>query len=211
MLKTEPVCDLPSAEYPAGRDPELPPSLSARDLGVERGSGLGWRGALCGKSVCERRSYAAPENDCPWNNYVVGPNPTAALLLHCSCGYSFCVGRSTVRSRQAAVPQYDSPSPCMRDLPLIAFSLRPTVLRGGRRRGLPVLALEVSLHAWGRHRGTFPARTDQERAGYWPCPRSRPLAPIPGFRRRQTDLPLGSRVCDRTRIRKYSGDLRKRI
>src|SRR6516165_7212633 len=47
------------------------------------------------------------------------------------------------------MPQYDAPSPCLRDLPLIAFSLRPTLLLGGRRRGLPVLALEVSLHAWG--------------------------------------------------------------
>src|SRR6516165_3542627 len=47
------------------------------------------------------------------------------------------------------MPQYDSPSPCLRDLPLIAFSLRPTLLLGGQRRGLPVLALEVSLHAWG--------------------------------------------------------------
>ena len=45
------------------------------------------------------------------------------------------------------MPQYDSPSPFMRDLPLIAFSLRPTVLLCGRRRGLPVLALGVSLHA----------------------------------------------------------------
>ena len=53
------------------------------------------------------------------------------------------------------MPQYDSPSPFMRDLPLIAFSLRPTVLRDGRRRGLPVLALEISLHARGlRLRGT---------------------------------------------------------
>src|SRR5215469_17078690 len=51
--------------------------------------------------------------------------------------------------------QYDSPSPFTRDLPLIAFSLRPTVLPGGRRRGLPVLALEVCLHVWGlRLRGT---------------------------------------------------------
>src|SRR4029077_17490109 len=47
------------------------------------------------------------------------------------------------------MPQYDSPSPFMKDLPLIAFSLRPTVLLGGRRRGLPVLAHGVSLHAWG--------------------------------------------------------------
>ena len=45
--------------------------------------------------------------------------------------------------------QYDSPPPCMKDLPLIAFSLRPAHLPGGRRRGLPVLALGVSLHAWG--------------------------------------------------------------
>src|SRR5215472_294434 len=53
------------------------------------------------------------------------------------------------------MPQYDSPSPFKRDLPLIAFSLRPTVLRDGRRRGVPVLALEVSLHARGlRLRGT---------------------------------------------------------
>src|SRR6516164_4990486 len=53
------------------------------------------------------------------------------------------------------MPQYDSPSPFMKDLPLIAFSLRPTVLRDGRRRGLPVLALEISLHARGlRLRGT---------------------------------------------------------
>src|SRR5215467_8412159 len=53
------------------------------------------------------------------------------------------------------MPQYDSPSPFIRDLPLIAFSLRPTLLHDGRRRGLPVLALEVSLHAWGlRLRGT---------------------------------------------------------
>ena len=52
------------------------------------------------------------------------------------------------------MPQYDSPSPFMRDLPLIAFSLRPA-LPDGRRRGLPVLAHEVSLHAWGlRLRGT---------------------------------------------------------
>src|SRR6516164_9336468 len=36
-------------------------------------------------------------------------------------------------------PQYDSPPPCIRDLPLIAFSLRPTLWLGGRRRGLPVL------------------------------------------------------------------------
>src|SRR5581483_9689387 len=47
------------------------------------------------------------------------------------------------------MPQYDSPSPFMRGLPLIAFSLRPVVLRDGRRLGLPVRALEVSLHAWG--------------------------------------------------------------
>src|ERR1700685_1998930 len=45
--------------------------------------------------------------------------------------------------------QYDSPPSCIRDLPLIAFSLRPTVLPGGQRRGLPVLAPGVSLHAWG--------------------------------------------------------------
>ena len=37
----------------------------------------------------------------------------------------------------------------MRDLPLIAFSLRSAQLPGGRPRGLPVLALGVSLHAWG--------------------------------------------------------------
>src|SRR5215469_6789978 len=47
------------------------------------------------------------------------------------------------------IPQYDSPSPCVRDLPLMTFSLRPALLLGGQRRGLPVLALEVSLHAWG--------------------------------------------------------------
>src|SRR6516164_11836783 len=47
------------------------------------------------------------------------------------------------------MPPYDSPSPFMKDLPLIAFSSRPTVLLGGRRRGLPVLAHGVSLHAWG--------------------------------------------------------------
>src|SRR6516165_4625026 len=45
------------------------------------------------------------------------------------------------------MPQCDSPPSFMRDLPLIAFSLRPTALLGGRRRGLPVLALGVSLHA----------------------------------------------------------------
>src|SRR5215470_7895404 len=45
------------------------------------------------------------------------------------------------------MPQYD-PSPFMKDLPLIAFSLRPSLLLGGQRRGLPVLALGVSLHAW---------------------------------------------------------------
>src|SRR6266571_1856964 len=42
-------------------------------------------------------------------------------------------------------PLYDSPPPCMEDLWLIAFSSRPTYYRG-RRRGLPVLAHEVSLH-----------------------------------------------------------------
>src|SRR5215471_6616268 len=47
------------------------------------------------------------------------------------------------------MPQYDSPSSFMKDLPLIAFSPRPTVLLCGRRRGLPVLAHGVSLHAWG--------------------------------------------------------------
>ena len=47
------------------------------------------------------------------------------------------------------MPQYDSPPSCMRDLPLIAFSLRPAQLPDGRRRGLPVLALGISLHAWG--------------------------------------------------------------
>src|SRR5215471_410091 len=46
-------------------------------------------------------------------------------------------------------PQYDSPPSCMGDLPLIAFSPRPAALPGGQRRGLPVLALGVSLHAWG--------------------------------------------------------------
>src|SRR5215831_18573678 len=45
--------------------------------------------------------------------------------------------------------QYDSPSSFMKDLPLIAFSSRPTLLLCGRRRGLPVLAHGVSLHAWG--------------------------------------------------------------
>ena len=34
-------------------------------------------------------------------------------------------------------PPYDSPPPCVRDLPLIAFSLRPTILLGGRRTGSP--------------------------------------------------------------------------
>src|SRR5215470_9523527 len=48
-----------------------------------------------------------------------------------------------------SMPQYDSPPSFMKDLPLIAFSSRPTVLLGGRRRGLPVLAHGVSLHAWG--------------------------------------------------------------
>src|SRR5215831_13401047 len=48
-----------------------------------------------------------------------------------------------------SMPQYDSPPSFMKDLPLIAFSSRPTVLLCGRRRGLPVLAHEVSLHAWG--------------------------------------------------------------
>src|SRR5262249_42305709 len=47
------------------------------------------------------------------------------------------------------MPQYDSPLPFMRDLPLIAFSLRPTLLLGGQPWGLPVLAHGVSLHAWG--------------------------------------------------------------
>jgi hypothetical protein len=50
----------------------------------------------------------------------------------------------------------DSPPPCMEDLWLIAFSSRPAYCRG-RRRGLPVLAHGVSLHAWGlRLRGTAP-------------------------------------------------------
>src|SRR6516164_3873126 len=51
--------------------------------------------------------------------------------------------------------QYDSPLPFVKDLPLIAFSFRPTWLHDGQPWGLPVLALEVSLHAWGlRLRGT---------------------------------------------------------
>src|SRR5262249_24943365 len=61
------------------------------------------------------------------------------------------------------MPPYDSPPPFMKDLPLLAFSLRPTLLLGGQRRGLPVLALEVSLHAWGlRLRG--PAAHSRKRA-----------------------------------------------
>src|SRR5215469_652305 len=47
------------------------------------------------------------------------------------------------------MPQYDSPLPFMRGLPLIAFSLRPASLLGGRPWGIPVLAHGVSLHAWG--------------------------------------------------------------
>src|SRR6266480_6280315 len=50
----------------------------------------------------------------------------------------------------------DSPPPCMEDLWLIAFSSRPAYFHG-RRRGLPVLAHGVSLHAWGlRLRGAAP-------------------------------------------------------
>jgi hypothetical protein len=50
----------------------------------------------------------------------------------------------------------DSPPPCMEDLWLIAFSSRPAYCHG-RRRGLPVLAHGVSLHAWGlRLRGAAP-------------------------------------------------------
>src|SRR5215472_13991453 len=50
---------------------------------------------------------------------------------------------------------YDSPLPFVMDLPLIAFSFRPTLLHAGQPWGLPVLAHEVSLHAWGlRLRGT---------------------------------------------------------
>src|SRR5260370_29973286 len=50
----------------------------------------------------------------------------------------------------------DSPPPCMEDLWLIAFSSRPAYYHG-RRRGLPVLAHGVSLHAWGlRLRGVAP-------------------------------------------------------
>jgi hypothetical protein len=56
--------------------------------------------------------------------------------------------RST-RCSARTMSQYDSPSSFMKDLPLIAFSSRPTLLLCGRRRGLPVLAHEVSLHAWG--------------------------------------------------------------
>src|SRR5207245_5587381 len=44
-------------------------------------------------------------------------------------------------------PLYDSPLPCMEDLWLIALSSRPAHYHG-RRRGLPVLAHGVSLHAW---------------------------------------------------------------
>src|SRR5215472_16387390 len=47
------------------------------------------------------------------------------------------------------IAPYDSPSSFLKDLPLLAFSSRPTGLLGGRRRGLPVLAHEVSLQAWG--------------------------------------------------------------
>jgi hypothetical protein len=54
-----------------------------------------------------------------------------------------------------SMPPYDSPLSFVKDLPLIAFSLRPTLLLCGRQRGLPVLAYEVSLHACGlRLRGT---------------------------------------------------------
>src|SRR5215469_11889124 len=66
------------------------------------------------------------------------PSPTSAgdpsLLFGCFVG---------------SMPPYDSPSSFMKDLPLIAFSSRPTVLLCGRRPGLPVLAHGVSLHAWG--------------------------------------------------------------
>src|ERR1700684_132253 len=66
-------------------------------------------------------------------------------------------------------PQYDSPPSFMTDLPLIAFSLRPTVLPGGQRRGLPVLALGVSLHAWGlRLRGALRTCVSvRSRVAFW--------------------------------------------
>src|SRR5205823_11038708 len=56
----------------------------------------------------------------------------------------------------STMPLYDSPPSCMEDLWLIAFSSRPAYFHG-RRRGLPVLAHGVSLHAWGlRLRGAAP-------------------------------------------------------
>src|SRR5213594_254736 len=79
---------------------------------------------------------------------LVGGLPSAASAGDGSLWFDCFVGTT---------PPYDSPLPCTRDLPLIAFSLRPAAWRPRRQRGLPVLAHGVSLHAWGlRLRGAAP-------------------------------------------------------
>src|SRR5438445_7072371 len=95
----------------------------------------------------------------------------------------------------------DSPPPCMEDLWLIAFSSRPAYFHG-RRRGLPVLAHGVSLHAWGlRLRGAAP-RSRYRECALLPSVRAdavgSPEPLISELNTQPTDTPVQRFKCDVT-------------
>src|SRR5712692_2705445 len=101
----------------------------------------------------------------------------------------------------STTPLYDSPLPCMEDLWLIAFSSRPAYFHG-RRRGLPVLAHGVSLHAWGlRLRGAAP-RSRYRECALLPSVRAdavgSPKPLISELNTQPTDSPVQRFKCDVT-------------
>jgi len=89
----------------------------------------------------------------------------------------------------------------MEDLWLIAFSSRPAYFHG-RRRGLPVLAHGVSLHAWGlRLRGAAP-RSRYRECALLPSVRAdavgSPEPLISELNTQPTDTPVQRFKCDVT-------------